>query len=151
MQSTIDAFSDTVTQGCVMQSDAFNSSGFRPSARARIVLSRSVIAPIGRIDSRLSTTGISPQSQRSIMRATSCNGVSGVQHVGLLVINSRTCMLVPQWTSRSEKWDYAAPEKVTSFVRNRPAWKVHYLNLAGRSSGLFSWIFRWGDTFFKLT
>ena len=97
MQSIIEASADTVMQGRVIQSDVFISSGFRPCATTRIVMSRSVITPMGRIDSRLSTTGISPQSHSIIMRATSCSGVSGVQQAGLLVISSRICMLVPQW------------------------------------------------------
>jgi len=96
MQSIIEASADTVMQGRVMQSDAFISSGFRPCATARIVMSRSVITPMGRIDSLLSTTGISPQSHSVIIRATSCSGVSGVQQAGLLVISSRICMLVPK-------------------------------------------------------
>jgi hypothetical protein len=73
------------------------------------------MTPMGRIDSRLSTTGISPQSQRVIMRATSCRGVSGVQQAGLLVMISRTCMLIPHSistrTGSDEEWDDAPPKK----------------------------------------
>jgi hypothetical protein len=123
MQSMVDAVSRTVTHGVVMQSDVLRSSGFRPSAITRIAISRSVITPMGRIDSRLSTTGISPQSQRFIMRATSTSGVSGVQQAGSLVMSSRISMFSPQWISQMSNavlthgWDDTRLKKVTRLKR----------------------------------
>src|SRR5579884_3789123 len=61
----------------------------------RHVMSRSVITPTARIDSRLSTTGISPQSHSVIIRATSCSDVVGVQQAGFLVINLLTSIVIP--------------------------------------------------------
>src|SRR5690242_595669 len=128
MQSTMDASLDTVIHGCVMQSDALISSGFCPDATARIIISRSVITPIGRIESRLSTIGISPQSQRIIMCATCCSGVSGVQQAGLLVIKSRTCMLLSKRIGSTSK-DGPNPGVGRRLARERDAYKFLAVSL----------------------
>src|SRR4029079_5346181 len=77
--------------GLLITSRAFLSSGFRPWATVRTVMSRSVTTPRGRFWA--STTGISPQSWATMRWATSWRGVSGVQQAGLTVMASRTFML----------------------------------------------------------
>src|SRR5258706_12399997 len=82
----------TVTIGVLMASAALSSSGFLFSATVRQTMSRSVTTPIGILLPLFSTTGISPQSLSTINLATSGKGVSGVQHAGLAVITSFTCI-----------------------------------------------------------
>src|SRR4029079_15592783 len=90
--SPTDVSGVTVMQGVVMQSATVRSSGFSPLANARQTISRSVVTPIGRFVSLLSTTGISPQSWSIIIWATSCNVVSEIQQAGSAVITSFTFM-----------------------------------------------------------
>src|SRR5690606_39415661 len=85
-QSASEAFCWIVVTGELMQSEAHADAVSRPSATIRTAMSRSVTTPTGRPDSRLSTTGISPQSFSTIIRATSRNGVSPVQQAGLAAI-----------------------------------------------------------------
>src|ERR1051325_6327649 len=92
--SSIDVSGVTVTMGLVMQSAAFISIGFRPLATVRHTISRSVTTPIGFLLEVLSTTGISPQSLSTIIRATSGREVSAVQHAGSGVIMSLTFMVL---------------------------------------------------------
>src|SRR6185503_1785959 len=89
-QSSSEVSGVTETTVDVIASPAVRSSGFLPCATTRTVISRSVIIPIGIFESVPSTTGIQPQSQSTIIFATSCNPVSGEQHSGLAVITSFT-------------------------------------------------------------
>src|SRR5262245_24890249 len=79
-----------LTHGLVMHSDTVVVATFLFAATARQAMSRSVITPTGRIVSRPSTTGISPQSKSHIARATSCSVASGVQHATVVVMMSLT-------------------------------------------------------------
>src|SRR5205085_5523623 len=92
--SASDVSGVTVTHGVVMQSATVNVSGLRPFATVRQVMSRSVMTPTGSMLATLSTTGISPQSCSTIISATRCSVVSGVQHVGSGVIRSFTYMVL---------------------------------------------------------
>ena len=92
--SSSDMSGVTVTVGFVMQSAAVRSKGFRPLATMRQTISRSVTTPIGALLDVLSTTGISPQSLSTIIRATSGREVSAVQHAGSAVIMSFTCIVL---------------------------------------------------------
>jgi hypothetical protein len=92
--SSSDVSGVTVTMGFVMQSAAVRSTGFRPLAIVRHTMSRSVTTPIGCLLDVLSTTGISPQSLSTIIRATSGKEVSAVQHAGSGVIMSLTFIVM---------------------------------------------------------
>src|SRR5688572_27641394 len=73
-----------------MQSPACISSGLRPLATVRQVISRSVITPTGRLLDSFSMIGISPQSFSTISFATSSSDVAGVAQAGFEVIRSFT-------------------------------------------------------------
>src|SRR2546425_3120934 len=77
-----------------MQSAAVKSRGLRPLAIVRQTISRSVTTPIGTLLEVFSTTGISPQSWSTIIRATSGRDVSAVQHAGSALIISFTCIVL---------------------------------------------------------
>jgi hypothetical protein len=86
--SSSDVSGFTVTAAAVIASPAVASSGFLPSASTRTTMSRSVSTPTGRGVSRLSTTGIAPQSCSTIIRATAPRPSSGVHTAGLLAMIS---------------------------------------------------------------
>ena len=54
----------------------------RPSATARMAMSRSVSTPTRRLEPVDSTTGTTPMFSVFMMRAASTSGVSGVTHIG---------------------------------------------------------------------
>src|SRR6266436_5634821 len=91
--SSSDMSGVTVTIGLLMQSLAVKSRGLRPLATVRQTISRSVTTPIGTLLDLFSTTGISPQSWSTIIRATSGREVSAVQQAGSAVIMSFTCIV----------------------------------------------------------
>src|SRR5215207_3155992 len=92
--SSSDMSGITVTHGVVMHSETVIVSGLSPFATVRQVMSRSVMTPTGSILATFSTTGISPQSFSTIISATRCKVVSGVQHAGSGVMMSFTCMVL---------------------------------------------------------
>src|SRR5688572_29712228 len=91
----VSGVTDTTVE--VIASWAVRASGFWPVATTRQVMSRSVIIPIGIFESSASTTGMHPQSWSTIILATSCSPVSGVQHAGYSVIISRTFIIQTPW------------------------------------------------------
>src|SRR6185295_14430851 len=104
----------TVRIGLVMQSAAVSSSGFLSFATVRITISRSVTTPTGFLLSLFSTTGISPQSLSTIILATSGKRLSSVQHAGLAVITSFTCIAFEPPSLTYDIWQFE--EKTTSGV-----------------------------------
>src|SRR5436853_4146535 len=92
--SSSDMSGVTVTMDLVMQSAAVRSNGLRPLATVRQTMSRSVTTPTGILLDLFSTTGISPQSLSTIIRATSGKDVSAVQHAGSGVIISLTFIVM---------------------------------------------------------
>src|SRR5437870_9715917 len=104
--SSSDMSDVTVTIGLLMQSAAVKSKGFRPLAIVRQTISRSVTTPIGSLLDVFSTTGISPQSLSTIIRATSGKEVSAVQHAGSVVIISFTCIILFPQIQTFESQDF---------------------------------------------
>src|SRR6266550_5508404 len=114
--SSSDISGVTVTVGLLMQSAAVKSRGLRPLATVRQTISRSVTTPIGTLLEVFSTTGISPQSWSTIIRATSGRDVSAVQHAGSALIISFTCIVLhPQFKHLKAEF----PSELDSLRRNR--------------------------------